>query len=253
MNTAKSEGLRHKAEVPYRLRCKSSPCDIGGMNVLPETKNLSLSDGIYAELKSRLILGLYLPGDRLSMRKLAAEFGTSPMPVREALKRLASEQVIESAAAKAFNIPSLSRKRAADLFDLRALLECAAVEAACHALTPEQLDELAALCDRMDAHLKLRDFRAYMVDNHRFHFLLYRLADNPDMVAMIEQLWMKTGPSLFFGLQHADTANLDWNIHHKHLVEAIKSRQNDAFRRIMRADIEWASDFYRSEPLQNGA
>ena len=90
-------------------------------------KDRSLSEDIYATLKERLMLGHYQPGDRLSMRKLASEFGTSPMPVREALKHLASENVIESAAAKAFHIPSLSDKRAADLFDLRALLDRGAI------------------------------------------------------------------------------------------------------------------------------
>jgi len=217
------------------------------MNGPPAQKEHSLSDGIYAELKKRLILGHYLPGDRLSMRKLAVEFGTSPMPVREALKRLASENVIESAAAKAFNVPTLSDKRAADLFELRALLESAAVEAAYHALTPEMLDELSALCDRMDAHLKLRDFRAYMVDNYRFHFMLYRKADNPDMVAMIEQLWMKSGPSLLLGLEKSLIADPDWNTGHKQLLEAIRGGRAGDFASIMRTDVEWGAVFYRSE------
>ncbi|WP_306114238.1 GntR family transcriptional regulator [Roseovarius sp. MMSF_3305] len=210
-------------------------------------KETSLSDGIYAELKNRLILGYYRPGDRLSMRKLAVEFGTSPMPVREALKRLASEHAIESAAAKAFNVPRLSDKRAADLFDLRALLESAAVEAAHRAMTPDMLDELSALCERMDAHLKLRDFRAYMADNYRFHFLLYRKADNPDMVAMIEQLWMKSGPSLYQGFEKSDVANLDWNLGHKQLLDAIRHGHVSDFGAIMRKDIGWGAEFYRSE------
>jgi len=209
-------------------------------------KDVSLSDEIYAELKNRLILGRYSPGDRLSMRKLAAEFGTSAMPVREALKRLSSEQVIESAAAKAFNVPSLSSKRAAGLFDLRALLESAAVEAAHAYLTPELLDELEALCERIDAHLKLRDFAAYMVDNRRFHFLLYRLADNPDLISMIEQLWMKTGPSLFHGLQEGGAAKLDWNADHKRLCIAMREGRVADFGAIMRADVEWGAEFYRT-------
>lgn len=206
----------------------------------------SLSDEIYDELKNRLILGQYLPGDRLSMRKLAGEFGTSAMPVREALKRLSSEQVIESAAAKAFNVPSLSRKRAADLFDLRALLESAAVEAVHATLTPDLLGKLEALCDRMDAHLKRRDYAAYVRDNHRFHFLLYRKAENPDLIAMIEQLWMKTGPSLSRGLQSSESYNPDWNADHRRLCDAIRKGRIADIREIMRADIEWGAEFYRA-------
>ena len=206
----------------------------------------SLSDSIYSRLKTRLVMGAYLPGDRLSMRKLAVEFGTSAMPVREALKRLASENALLSAAAKAYHVPPLSNTRAADLFVLRGLLESAAIEAAFPDLTAPVLAELSALRDRMDAHLKLRDFAAYMVDNHRFHFLIYQRADNPDMVFIIEQLWMLTGPSLRSGLERSDAAPRDWNDDHTRLLDAIATGDIARVAQIMRSDIEWGADFYRS-------
>lgn len=209
-------------------------------------KDPSLSDGIYGDLKSRLMLGHYLPGDRLSMRKLAVEFGTSAMPVREALKRLASERVIESAAARAFNVPDLDDGRASDLFMLRALLEGAAVEAAYPKLGPDTLNRLEALCDRMDAHLRLCDFTAYMIDNHRFHFLIYRTADNSDLVSMIEQLWMQTGPSLHRGLMRSGGIGTGWNADHKRLLTALRAGDAAALAGIMRADVEWGAELYRA-------
>ncbi len=227
------------------VACKLSIMPDTGMVDTAEPKDASLSEKIYTTLKQRLMLGHYLPGDRLSMRKLAEEFGTSPMPVREALKHLASERVIESAAAKAFHVPSLNGKRAADLFDLRALLECAALEAVETAFPDELISELSALAERMDAHLKLRDFTAYMVDNHRFHFLLYHLSDNQDMISMIEQLWMKTGPSLFHGLQVSEADSLQWNTFHKQMVVALKEACIADFVALLRADIQWGSDFYK--------
>jgi DNA-binding GntR family transcriptional regulator len=233
------------ARAALVVAARAPAWQVGDMTDHAVTKDMSLSEHVYATLKERLMLGHYLPGDRLSMRKLAAEFGTSPMPVREALKHLASENVIESAAAKAFHVPDLSDKRAADLFDLRALLECAAMDIVGATLSTEQIDELAALSERMDAHLKLRDFRAYMIDNQRFHFLMYRSADIPDMIAMIEQLWMKTGPSLYRGLQEADTVNLDWNSDHKRLVAAMQGGDVDRYSEILRADVRWGSEFYR--------
>ena len=216
---------------------------MNGPALLPD---VSLSEQVYTELKSRLMLGAYRPGDRLSMRRLATEFGTSAMPVREALKRLASERVLESAAAKAFNVPRLSDKRAADLFVLRALLEGAALEAAFDCLRAGPLDEFAALCDRMDAHLKLGDFAAYTVDNRRFHFLIYGQADNADMVSMIEQLWMQTGPSLSRGLGLSGASVMGWNAEHKRLVKALSNGDFAQAVATLRADIEWGADFYRA-------
>lgn len=215
------------------------------MNDSAPLKDPSLSATIYSELKKRLMLGTYLPGDRLSMRKLASEFGTSPMPVREALKRLTSEHAIESEAAKAYRVPLLSDKRAADLFELRALLESAAIKAAFPVL-PATLPQLSALRDRMEAHLRLGDFPAYMADNHRFHFLIYAQADNPDMVFMIEQLWMQTGPSLHNGLQRSGSEVLAWNTEHSSIIDAIERGASEDVSRIMCADVEWGANFYRA-------
>ena len=57
-----------------------------------------LSDQIYQNLKWSLTIGEYEPGSALSIRKVAKKMGTSAMPVREALTRLASEQLLQSAA-----------------------------------------------------------------------------------------------------------------------------------------------------------
>lgn len=208
-------------------------------------KDPSLSDRVYADLKRRLMLGAVRPGQKLSMRKLAAEFGTSPMPVREALKRLASEQALESEAAKAFHVPDLSPKRAADLFELRALLEGAAARAALPRLTPARLAKLTRINDRLSAHLTTQDAPAYMADNHLFHFTIYRRADNPDMVFMIEQLWMQTGPSLRLGLERSTDTAPQWNSEHTPLLAALRAGDADAAARAMQEDIAWGAHFYR--------
>ncbi len=66
------------------------------------------------------------------------------------------------------------------------------------------------------------------------------------MIAMIEQLWMKTGPSLFHGLQNSTSTNLDWNADHKRLVEAMQAGRLTDYTGLLRADIKWGSDFYRN-------
>ena len=208
-------------------------------------KDPSLSDKVYAELKHRLMLGKVHPGQKLSMRKLAAEFGTSPMPVREALKRLASEHALESEAAKAFNVPDLSAKRAADLFELRALLEGSAARAALPRLTKARLTKLTKLNARISKHLTTQDAAAYMADNHLFHFTIYGRADNPDMVFMIEQLWMQTGPSLRLGLERRTDTAPQWNAEHTPLLEALHAGDADAVERSMQNDIAWGAEFYR--------
>lgn len=208
-------------------------------------KDPSLSDRIYADLKRRLMLGAVRPGQKLSMRKLAAEFGTSPMPVREALKRLASERALESEAAKAFNVPDLSAKRAADLFDMRALLEGAAARAAVPRLTKAHIKTLTRLNARISKHLSARDALTYTTENYQFHFTIYWQSDNPDLLYMIEQLWTLTGPSLRVGLERSIDTALIWNSGHSPLLEALHAGNADMVERCMQADIAWGAEFYR--------
>lgn len=212
----------------------------------------SLSDRIYADLKHQLMLGAVLPGQKLSMRKLAAGFGTSPMPVREALKRLASERALESEAAKAFNVPDLSAKRAADLFDMRALLEGAAARTALPRLTRAHVKTLTRLNARISKHLSARDALTYMAENHLFHFTIYRQSDNPDLLFMIEQLWMQTGPSLRLGLERSIDTALRWNSGHAPLLEALHAGDAGAAERAMHDDIAWGAEFYRRAAALSG-
>jgi DNA-binding GntR family transcriptional regulator len=63
---------------------------------------------IYLELKKKLIVGELMPGEGLSIRKVAEEYKVSAMPVREALRQLAIEQALISAAKKAYRVPDLT-------------------------------------------------------------------------------------------------------------------------------------------------
>lgn len=82
-----------------------------------------MSERVYQQLKWPLIVGEFAPDAKLSIRKVAEAFGTSAMPVREALKRLATERALVSRANRLFRVPRLAPKRVSELFFLRANLE----------------------------------------------------------------------------------------------------------------------------------
>jgi DNA-binding GntR family transcriptional regulator len=193
---------------------------------------------LYGRLKQKLMTGVYLPGDKLSIRRLSEETGAGQAAVREALKRLASERVLSSLAKRSYIVPVLDAKRAADLFNLRALLECEAAVQALEHIDAAAIAALDATIPKTRTAITQRRFDLYMVENHRFHFLIYQLCGNPDMIAVIEQLWMQTGPSLRQGLDSSQPDS-SWGDAHELLVLALAEGDAAALRARLLRDIRW--------------
>jgi len=213
------------------------------MDMLQKWNEPTQAEEIYGRLKFELMTGALLPGQKLSIRSLSGETGSGASPVREALKRLASERALEGGVKRSYVVPNLSDKRAVDLFNLRALLECEAAALALPRFAPVLLPGLHNAIHSMDMALKSGDLDTYMRQNRTFHFLIYEQCGNADMIAMIEQLWMQTGPSLRRGMQ-ADAYDLGWNRQHAAVVGALEARDTLSLRREMLRDIGWGAEHY---------
>lgn len=213
------------------------------MSLLQTASEPTQAEVIYGRLKHDLMIGALLPSFKLSIRTVSQDMGTGVGPVREALKRLASERVLEGGAKRSYRVPDLDDDRAADLFNLRALLECEAAALALPRFGPALLPELRAVAGRMGQALSARNLEDYMRENHTFHFLIYDQCGNNDMIAMIEQLWMQTGPSLRRGISAAALDNT-WNRHHIEVIAALEARDITTIRREMLRDIVWGAEHY---------
>ncbi len=96
----------------------------------------SLADRVHADVSARLQRGDISPGDRLVDTQLAAEYGTSRMPVREALLRLVTEGFL-TGTTRGFIVPRLSLENIRDVFEVRKLLEPIAASQAAAVMGPE--------------------------------------------------------------------------------------------------------------------
>lgn len=81
-----------------------------------------LFEPTYNSIKWRLMLGAWLPGERLELARLAAELGVSISPIRDSLNRLAGEQMIDASAGAGFHVPAIREQGVADMLNLNALL-----------------------------------------------------------------------------------------------------------------------------------
>lgn len=205
------------------------------------TKNLnpaSMSERIYQSLKWSLTIGEYFPGSSLSIRSLAAKMGTSPMPVREALTRLASERLLDSSIKRSYKVPQLNAKRVSDQFFLRARLEGIATRLAVPNLTAAQIEELEVLAKMMDKDITRASNENYIVRNYNFHFTIYAASQNEELFWTIERLWAQTGPYLA-QIVRSQTMPEEWKNLHTQISEAIKSRNSEQAGQLIEKDISW--------------
>ena len=205
------------------------------------TRNLtatSLNDRIYQSVKWSLIIGEYFPGSVLSIRSLAKKMGTSTMPVREALTRLASERLLQSSVKRSYKVAELDPKRVADQFFVRQRLEGIATELAVPNLTASEIDELETLAHMMERDIDTGSNENYIVRNYNFHFSIYAASRNEELFWSIERLWAQTGPYL---AQVVRSQNMpeEWQVLHTDIARAIRARNAGKAARLIEKDISW--------------
>ena len=209
-----------------------------------ELSHAPLNEQVYQQIRWDLIVGNHRPGDKLSIRRFAKLLGTSAMPVREALKRLASERALEVFGNRSFAVPVLEPKRVSDLFFIRSSLEGIATGLAAETLTLRQVDRLAELAMLMDRDIDGADTTGYLTRNYNFHFTIYTAAGNADLVSIIEGLWAQTGPFLAAVVRDVEMAD-DWRRMHSRIAEAIRARDAAEARALIEKDISWDIEYFR--------
>lgn len=204
----------------------------------------NLSVGIYADLQRRLIVGDLKPAENLSIRKLAEQYQISTMPVREALRQLASEDALIGAAKKAYRVPDLTSEQAADLFFVRAVLEGAAAEIAAERVTDADIKTLTNYNLELEAAWETRHASDFLLANYKFHRHVYSLTKNSALQSMIDALYVRTGPWLSFGITNLVKPD-KWMGEHDQIISALRQRDKAETRRLMEEDARWGVEVFR--------
>lgn len=213
---------------------------------LARLQSTTLQSRAYDEIKSALVRGHFAPGQTVSIRQLAGDLGTSPMPIREAVHRLVSERALEMRGARSLRVPLLTREKFQDLIQARCLIEPEAAALAAKRITPEQLDTLDRENRRLMRAIKRLDQTEMIEANRAFHFTIYEAAGSPILMQLIDSLWLQIGPyiqALFHRyserLEALGTERLG-----EHLAEALRAGNSAQARQIRLRDIRDSADWY---------
>jgi DNA-binding GntR family transcriptional regulator len=145
----------------------------------------SPSDRITAELRERILSGQLPPGLPLRQEQLAAMYGVSRIPVREALSRLQAERLVTHEQHRGCTVALQPLEDLGELLEIRAALETRALR---HALPRMQPADIAHLQSILDRYARAALPGEWSELNLQFHLALYRPAGMPQMLQMIEGL-----------------------------------------------------------------
>lgn len=142
-------------------------------------------------LREGILSGDIPRGLRLKQADLAKELGLSITPVREALKLLAAEGYVLGATHRGAVVAPFDMSAAAEVIELRSLLETRLTLHAMHHMTLGEMEQLQRLAQEFDRAFEAGDRNAARGANYRFHRFLYGLADQPLSFHFVQVLWAK--------------------------------------------------------------
>lgn len=194
-----------------------------------------LSHAIATDLRDGILTGQYRPGTRVRQDELAERYGTSRIPVREALRDLESEGLVVLIPNRGAWIAKIDMQECVEIYKIRERVEPLALSESVPRMNQETIDILAGLAGKIQTATEVEDFLKY---DREFHLLSIRDAQMPTLYAMIERFWNTT--------QHYRRAysqlighSGQWIIYDEHglIMEAIKRRSPVDAEELLRIHI----------------
>ena len=211
-----------------------------------EHKTISLADQVFDHLENDILSGKYQRGKVLTESKLCAEMGVSRTPIREALRRLEQEHIIEESG-KGSVVIGINEKDLEDIFLIRKSLECMAASLAAKNRTDEQLKDLKEALEFQEFYLNKNDPEQIKLMDNRFHETLYKLSGSTTFYDTLVPLHKKIQKYRRASVENSSRAAASVAEHRK-IYEAIEAKNSaaaakyasehveNAYRHIMRKD-----------------
>ena len=202
---------------------------------LPDTPRPLTPRALYQDVAERLRQQIFNrelePGSWIDEQKIAADYGISRTPLREALKVLAVEGLVTMKVRRGAYVTEMSVQDVSQIYHLLALLESDAAGVVAERGSAEQIAELQALHDRLEKQVRQRD--AFFITNEQFHLRLLTAADNRWALQIVQDLRkvMKLNRHLSLFKQGRLTESL---AEHRAVMAAIAARRPADATRLMR-------------------
>ena len=149
------------------------------------------SHAIYLALRERILSSDIEPGARLKLREIGNQYQTSDIPVREALRMLERDGLVETSPYVGARVTSLTAKEVAETYFIRSHLESIATGLAAERITDAELAELDALMAKMDDAVDAQDGPAFSDLNREFHRTIVASCGNDMLRDLTMDIWQR--------------------------------------------------------------
>lgn len=201
----------------------------------PQEQMPPAHDRVYRVLRNRIMWGEIPPGHAMTLRGVAAEFGVSMTPAREAVRRLAAEGAVTISSSGRISTPELASDRLEELASIRALLEPELASRALPRAHMALIDRLDSINHRIDEMIVKGDPSGYVRTNLEFHRTLYLRAQAPAMLALTESVWLQIGPTMCALYSRGQRS--DASLNHRKILGALRAGDDPGLRLAIRADV----------------
>lgn len=207
-------------------------------------------DAVAVSLRRAIVSGELPGGTPLVLSELAEQLGVSTTPVREAIRRLATEGLVDIVSYRSSVVHLPSADEIAEVYQLRMLLEPLAISRSVVQISPAELDAADELRRQMEA---TTDVGEWVVMNHDFHGILVDGAHSPILASLLATL--RDAASLIVGLSiRTQPAQLtDGNADHAELIEAFRRGDVDRAVEVTREHLESTLSTMRDAPVADTA
>jgi DNA-binding GntR family transcriptional regulator len=207
----------------------------------PLTDQLSLQERTYQSLRAALLNGDYLPGDRIYEAAVAQALGVSRNPVREAVRRLQQDGLVEVRPHYGTYVATIPSDEIEDVYRIRGALEATAAALAAERMTEEEIAELGSIVREQEETAARADALprepVSVVQADRFHHAIHVGARSPRLLALLEQIYAQVTHFRNLTLRVPGRAAVS-AAGHAQIFEAIRTRDTEAADRTMRTHID---------------
>ncbi|PIE53834.1 MAG: GntR family transcriptional regulator [Dethiosulfovibrio peptidovorans] len=192
------------------------------------------SEQVYDELRRQILTKKLKAGQRLPETTIAKQLDVSRTPVREALRRLATEGIVQLIPGGGARLTAPTREEIENTYEVREYLECLAVEKAAHRITPLQICRLEEQIELEEQSFRDRDLEAYLEVNNAFHRIIAEASGNMVLADYVDNVLSRTYVYMVFYEQFFNFSSNPSLDEHRALLGALSDHDNDKAVRLMK-------------------
>jgi DNA-binding GntR family transcriptional regulator len=196
----------------------------------------TLSIEVLEWFRNEILTGQLTPDTRIDQRAIALRLGVSLVPVREALRKLEAEGLIQIVPHRGAYVPRISRDEMEDIYALRLVIEGMATRYAVGRITADELGKMSQLIAEMETATAAQNYAKLLVLNREFHFTIYGASGRPSLCEIISHLWVRSERYRATYIHSSDRSKQALE-EHKEILDAVRSSSTRKAVRALRNNV----------------